>query len=627
MARTATFIKYLFLGFVILTGGIASTANAANWIVPGPGIGTFSTIQEAIDDPSVNDMDFITLRGNLITPNIYSGAGFYNVDFKGKDVTVRAGDASGNAFPFPQTGLGTVIIDCCDLGRAFIFQSGETGPFAGLKGLIIRNGYAEDLNWPQDPSVDASGYGGAIYCKGSSPLIYYCEIYNCISDAGGGAIFCDENSDARISFCDIGLSYSSYNYAGLGFYKYIDVNDVNDVNALDVNDLHQLGGGIYCRNSSPTIDNCYILWNTAAGSGGGIACENSNALIWFCLVYENDAFVNDDRIDQHGGGIYLKDCKGPGPQIRNCITSSNTTRWSGGGIAVMDSNALIDLCDIYDNHCWASAGGIYSDGNPHSDPNIDPNKPNCIIQNCNIVFNWGYWSGGVSSNYGSFADIDNCTIAGNIASWSWLVGGLETYSGGANVTNTNIWGNTGVQQASATVGFPPSALSMEFSSLELDRFVVNPDINVTYSNIQIIDNDGFYDPTAVWSGEGNINKDPMFVNPIFRPYDFHLQNTSPSVNAGNPFAEYSLEPAPNGGRINIGAYGGTEEASGSDILRPVPADADADLMVNMVDFAILGDNWGLEGENIKNKKADFDNNGIVDGRDLSILQKFWLWLQ
>ncbi len=170
-------------------------------------------------------------------------------------------------------------------------------------------------------------------------------------------------------------------------------------------------------------------------------------------------------------------------------------------------------------------------------------------------------------------------------------------------------------------------MSMEFSSLEMDSFFVDPDINVTYSNIQIIDFDGHYDPCAVWPGEGNINKYPMFINPILWPYDFHLQSTSSSINAGDPFADYSLEPAPNGARINIGGYGGTVEATSSDILRPVPADADGDLEVNMVDFAILADNWGLEGENIKNKKADADNNNIVDARDLSILNKFWLWLQ
>ncbi|MDH4239407.1 MAG: dockerin type I domain-containing protein, partial [Phycisphaerae bacterium] len=82
-----------------------------------------------------------------------------------------------------------------------------------------------------------------------------------------------------------------------------------------------------------------------------------------------------------------------------------------------------------------------------------------------------------------------------------------------------------------------------------------------------------------------------------------------------------------GARINIGGYGGTDQAASSDILRPVPADADADLAVNLVDFAILANNWGLEGTSIQNKKADADNNNIVDGRDLLILHKFWLWLQ
>jgi hypothetical protein len=77
-----------------------------------------------------------------------------------------------------------------------------------------------------------------------------------------------------------------------------------------------------------------------------------------------------------------------------------------------------------------------------------------------------------------------------------------------------------------------------------------------------------------------------------------------------------MEPAPNGTRINIGGYGGTDQAASSDILRPVPADADADLEVNLVDFAILANNWGLEGTSIQNKKADVDNNNIVDARDM-----------
>lgn len=628
MVKPATQIKYLFLGFIILTGGIVSTADAFNWLVPI----NFPDIQTALDSPAVVAADTITVIGNPLTPFVYSGPGFRDVDFNGKLVTVQTGDVAGNYIP------KSAIIDCQNLGRAFIFQSGEgtSPPFTFLRGFIITNGYAADPLWPREPNDNPIGYGGAIYIKDSIPVITECVIYNCTADAGGGAIFCDENGNARIGDCHIGIDAGNYNFAGWGFYQYIDINDVNDVNALDVNDLHQYGGGIYCWNSNPSITRCNINYNEVAGSGGGIACVSSNATIRDCNIWDNEAWVNDDRIEQHGGGIYIKDCKGPGPLIKRGAIVWNTARWSGGGIAVIDSNSRIfggispepnEPIELYNNHCWASGGGIYSQGNPYDDPNTDPNNPNCIIKTCIIAHNWGYWSGGASSNYGSSMDIENSVIEWNIASWSWLVGGLEAYGGSANLTNTDIWDNTGVQQAAAAAGVSASAMGMEVGSLEMESFGISSAINATYSNIQMFDSEGYYDPSAVWPGEGNINKDPMFVNSIRWPYDFHLLSTSPCVNAGDPFADYSSEPAPNGGRINIGAYGGTDGATSSDILRPVPSDADADLNVNMVDFAILANNWGLQGTSIKNKRADADNNNIVDGRDLSILQKFWLWQQ
>jgi len=434
----------LILELVFLLS-LASTVHA--WIVPGAPPTGFPTIQAAIDYPAVSDGDTITVIGNPATPIVYSGPGFYNIDFKGKNLTVQTGDATETYIP------RSAIIDCQNMGRAFIFKSGEgiSPPFTFVRGFIIINGYAQDTSWPREPNDNPSGYGGAIYIKDSTPVITNCEIYNCTADAGGGAIFCDENGNAQISDCDIGINTASYNYAGWGFYQYIDINDVN---ALDVNDLHQYGGGIYAWNSSPHIIKCYIQYNEAVGSGGGIACVSSDALIRDCIIQENSAWVNDDRIDQHGGGIYIKDCKGPGPRIDRGTIIRNSARKSGGGIAVIDSNSQIlgmattvppQPIEIYDNHCLARAGGIYIQGNPHGDPNVDPNKSNCIIKTCNIAKNLGYLSGGVSSSYGSVVYIDNCNIAYNAAAWTNLPGGLECYDGVANVTNTNIWGNIGVQ--------------------------------------------------------------------------------------------------------------------------------------------------------------------------------------
>ena len=86
-------------------------------------------------------------------------------------------------------------------------------------------------------------------------------------------------------------------------------------------------------------------------------------------------------------------------------------------------------------------------------------------------------------------------------------------------------------------------------------------------------------------GEGIIADDPLFVGPDNN--DYHIRSergrywprfdiwvldkvTSPCVDAGNPGADTSDEPMPNGGRINIGAYGGTAEASLSPSEQPIP---------------------------------------------------------
>jgi len=598
MARTATLINYLFLGFFIQVIGILSTANAAPVFVPAGG-----SIQAAIDDPCVVAGDTITVAGDPIVPIVFTGPGNYNIDFKGKNVMLQS-----------QWGAAGTIIDCQYRGRGFIFKSGETTS-ALLDGFTIRYGYArssDPCNWPMVPNDDPDAYGGAIYCKNSSPWIRNCIIEINYADSGGGAIFCDDNANALITNCDI-----SYNYAGFGFDIYnLDPNDFNDVNNLNIT---QLGGGIYCRDSNPMIIWATMTWNLVSGSGGGIACENSNATIRDCIIYENDCWVNHDGINQHGGGIY---CRRGKPKIERGTVTWNFANWSGGGIAVVDGNGiLLDDVNIIDNHCLASGGGIYSEGHPSSDPN-DANTPNCFIKNCHITNNVGHWSGGVSSSYGSVVDIDLCTIAYNIVGWTWLVGGVEAYYGQANITNCMIWGNKGVQVSKVAA----AASTMGLTGLEMaGGGASNASINVTYSNVEMTD------PASVWPGEGNINKDPLFVNPR-PPYDYRLQNTdpnntSPCINAGDPFADYSLEPMPNGGRINMGAFGGTEHASTSDILRPVPADINADLKVNMADFAIFSNNWLLEGANIKNKKADADNNGVVNKRDLAILKKFWLWLQ
>ncbi|UCG56976.1 MAG: hypothetical protein JSU70_19190 [Phycisphaerales bacterium] len=98
--------------------------------------------------------------------------------------------------------------------------------------------------------------------------------------------------------------------------------------------------------------------------------------------------------------------------------------------------------------------------------------------------------------------------------------------------------------------------------------------------------------------------DPLFADPDNG--DYHLLSergrywpehdvwildevTSPCIDAGDATANFSNEPAPNGGRLNLGAYGGTAYASMSDW--PLIGDVNQDGIVDMRDVALMTDNW------------------------------------
>ena len=69
-----------------------------------------------------------------------------------------------------------------------------------------------------------------------------------------------------------------------------------------------------------------------------------------------------------------------------------------------------------------------------------------------------------------------------------------------------------------------------------------------------------------------VDQDPLFLDADAG--DFHLQAGSPCIDTGKPLTGCSLEPAPNGCRVNMGAYGNTAEATskvGASHCLPCPA--------------------------------------------------------
>jgi hypothetical protein len=152
--------------------------------------------------------------------------------------------------------------------------------------------------------------------------------------------------------------------------------------------------------------------------------------------------------------------------------------------------------------------------------------------------------------------------------------------------------------------------------------------------------------TGTLDGMGNMAADPHFVDT--ENGDFHLKSegwrwdstrkrwhydaiTSPCIDAGNPGWPLGDEPTtipddPDNVwainlRINMGAYGGTAEASIPPHYATVLADITNDGLVTARDFAALSRLWMAKADLLP---ADLNRDKIVDVADLMLLTRDWL---
>ena len=140
-------------------------------------------------------------------------------------------------------------------------------------------------------------------------------------------------------------------------------------------------------------------------------------------------------------------------------------------------------------------------------------------------------------------------------------------------------------------------------------------------------------------GTGNIANDPRFVDPF--EYDLHLMSqagrwnpisqswqsdvlTSPCVDTANPASSWSQELWPHGQRANMGAYGGTSQASFSTSNAGNLADLNHSGTVDLEDFCIMVNGWILSRPLLA---QDVNRDGSVNTIDFAILCDNWSWQQ
>ena len=348
------------------------------------------------------------------------------------------------------------------------------------------------------------------------------------------------------------------------------------------------GGGVYSGGGSARLISCKFSGNSALYGGGMYNNAGQPALI---------SCTFDMNFASYGGGMHsslgqatLLDCTFSGnsgisggamanttssPKLTNCTFRRNIAT-SGGGIGNWDSSPELIGCILSGNSAASFGGGM---ANVSSKPIL----ANCILSGNSAV------SGGGMSNVWSNPTLTGCTLSGNSAASAG--GGVDNYDSSLVVNNSILWGDT-PDEISVAGGAP----------------------GVTCSNVE-----------GGWPGKGNIDADPCFVDlgyyrePVraddrfWADGDYHLRSqggrwdrnsqswvqdgvTSPCIDAGDMSTPVGSERFPNGGVINMGAYGGTLEASQSYFGRPVcrmivAGDTNGDCRVDFNDFSVMAFHW------------------------------------
>jgi hypothetical protein len=377
--------------------------------------------------------------------------------------------------------------------------------------------------------------------------------------------------------------------------------------------LYSFGGGILCRGASPVIRNCLIKNNTAGLRGGGILCfddagpqiigctvtGNTNGGIFDdsgtilnCTVKENSSFGVVSMFGEvigctisHNKGVGL-DCSWfIQPTVINCIISHN----SEGGVECMDSGGFLFNCIISGNRSSGSGGGISAVGEIN----------HLVIENCVVVGNTAKYQGGAivcgtELPYSSPL-ISRTIIAHNRNTAIAESGGYGGDHGDPQIHNCLFYDNAGG----------------DFYDYDTDTTVTGAEqINAFELATANIDGDPCFASLGYWDPNGTIEdaNDDFWIDG-----EYHLKSqagrwnpsteawvldstTSQCIDAGQIHAPIAFEPFPNGGIINIGAYGGTNEASKSYFGKPpceiiVAGDINGDCEVDFFDFRLMALHW------------------------------------
>ncbi len=592
-------------------------------------------------DPNTLLDGLVISGGNANVPagNKMQAAGIFGLP--PSDLTIRQCTIENNSAKLDIVGtpVGGGIHACNGtISRCIIRHNAAMGPCAAGGGLWNCDGTIEKCTITGN--VSGKNGGGLYGCDGT---INDCNISNNVSLSYGGGM---DHCNGQIRGCTI-TGNRATNCGGGIYWSQASLVDCTIRDNMVIHDLGGCGGGL--ASCGGTLTRCIIGGNSAVGmaaSGGGL--WQCNVLMTQCTIAGNsaeyggggldycdlglfDCSITGNSADDQGGALWQ--CTG---KMENCLIAGNA---APRGAGLYDCSITMTSCDISENLgiafdeclgalrdcriCDNASLAFYSCGNPVTD---------CIIRGNNeggFSFCDGRVSNSIISNnrapqgggfFNCSGPITHCLITGNIAEDT---GGGASFCTGS-FTNCTMVGNMARRIYGGGMYYCTGLINN--CIIRDNRALYWPDLS--YCAVPT------YSCLAGGGGAGCITGDPLFRRPGFwdpngTPAtladdfwvegDYHLSYDSPCIDAGDPNSDYSAEPIPNGRRIDIGAYGGTPQATKSMACM----DLTGDYRIDLQDLSELAAVWDTD-----NPTADIapspDGDGRVDYGDLQLLAENWL---
>lgn len=308
-------------------------------------------------------------------------------------------------------------------------------------------------------------------------------------------------------------------------------NSYNVVSAIDCDSLTRLSGfSIIGGNANGEFP-------SFACKGGGMTNSNAHLVIEHCRFHANYAL--------HGGA--MNNQGGSNPLITACTFAENSAVYVAGIRNAWESNPTIVGCVFIGNYA-NNYGALANYGGTQ------------LISDCQF-YNNSSWHGAAICIIGSHTTLVNCIFDGNTATYHGA--GVAVWDGSdVSLVNCTFANNVAPEGQAVSCGSRsepmPSTVDLRNSVLWDEGHEIwnedNSEIIAGWSNIR-----------GGWPGEGNVDIDPLFVDPDgtddipgTEDDDLHLLDGSPCINTGTnddpnlPALDFEGEPRIQQCRVDMG---------------------------------------------------------------------------